>query len=516
MSYTLPQLITRAAATHPDKPAFRCLGKQVTYRELERQMHQIAGVLKGVGVKKGDRVGIFMARSLETAAAIYGIMAAGAIYVPLNPGQPVSRTYFLLKDCGIEVLLTNDGQKRNLPAVITAESGVKTVLGTTTDLPCQTMSWTEIYAQDDNPPAVNILESDPAYLLCTSGSTGVPKGILHTHRSGLAYAELSVADYNLCENDVLGNHAPIYFDISTLGYFAGPMARATTIIASEAHVKMPASLAQLLEKEQITVWYSVPLALMQMQQSGKLSALDLKKLRWVIFAGEVYPMKHLRRLVNELPQAKFSNAYGPTETNVCTIYNFSELPENMTSLPVGKVRGNTEILLLQDGKPAESGELLVRSPTLMQGYRNRPDLNEKAFYKRPTAAGGTEIFYRTGDLMRRDADGNLLFLGRKDRQVKVRGFRVELDEITETLLRHPQVTAAAVYTRTTADENTEIAATVTTSDPENLTEADLILYLKKELPPYAVPANIRFVKEMPRTATGKIDLKALQNRMQTA
>jgi len=262
-AYTLPSLIEQSAKKYPNKLAFKCLKNSITYADLEQQMHQIANLLIDLGVKKGDRVGILMARSSETAAAMYGIMAAGAVYVPINPSQPVTRIHFLIKDCGIQHLLTNKGQKRNIANVATKESGLKTVIGTEIGLPINTISWKKVAEQPAIRPNISILEQDTAYILYTSGSTGKPKGIMHNHYSGMAYAKLCAEVYSLTENDVLGNHAPIYFDISTLGFFATPLVGATTIIASEAHVKMPASLAKLIEEEKITVWYSVPLALQE-------------------------------------------------------------------------------------------------------------------------------------------------------------------------------------------------------------------------------------------------------------
>lgn len=488
------------------------MGKAITYAELERKMHQIAHTLIELGVQKGDRVGIYMARSLETAAAMYGIMAAGAIYVPINPFQPVARTHFLLKDCGIKHLITNQLQKRSLPKVVSENTGLETIVGIDIELAIPTISWEKITNKPTSKPNISILEKDPAYILYTSGSTGTPKGIMHTHYSGLSYAKLSAEAYNLTDKDVLGNHAPIYFDISTFAYFCAPLVGATTIISSEAHIKMPASLSQLIEKEQVTVWYSVPLALIQMLQRGALDQRDMSALRWVLFAGEIFPTKHLRKLMQTWTNACFSNAYGPTETNVCTYYNLPNIPQNNAPISIGKAWGNTEILIKNNAEaPAVTsgtGELLIRSATLMVGYWNRPDLNEEAFYKRKNAFGEEEIFYKTGDLVKVEADGNLTFLGRKDRQVKTRGFRVELDEITTYLLQHEAVEEAAVYTVVDEEGHTLIEAAILTK--KRTEEKEITQYLNEKLPWYALPQRVFIRAELPRTATGKIDLKQLK------
>lgn len=512
-TYTLPHLIERAAEQFPNKTAFRFLNNSLTYSELNVQVNQLANQLLELGIKKGDRVGIFMARSLETAVAMYGIMRAGAVSVPINPFQPATRTLFLLKDCGIEILVTNGAQKRNLPQFIDENTALKTVIGIDLKLPIPTISWETIFQQSTTAPKVTILEKDRAYMLYTSGSTGTPKGIMHTHYSGLAYAKLCVEAYDLTEKDILGNHAPIYFDISTLGYFAAPMVGATTIIASEAHVKMPASLSQLIEKEQISVWYSVPLALVQMLQRGALENRNMSHLRWVIFAGELFPTKHLKALMEIWNHARFSNAYGPTETNVCTYFNVPRKLESDAPISIGKPWGNTEMLILNEaGMPVnkgEVGELLIRSATLMEGYWGRPDLNRKTFFPIQKEGDLQVVFYKTGDLVKEESDGNLTFLGRKDRQVKTRGFRVELDEISTFLLQHEAVEEAAVYTVTNEAQEVLIEAAVILKKETTHAEKELLLHLKKCLPPYALPHQIHLVKELPRTATGKINLKQL-------
>ncbi|MFK7936436.1 MAG: amino acid adenylation domain-containing protein [Saprospiraceae bacterium] len=512
--HNLPQSIQQAAQRFPAKVAFRCLREEVSYGELAQQVQQLASVLRQSGVKKGDCVGIFMARSLETAVAMYGIMAAGAIYVPINPQQPNERINFILAECQIKILLTNAGQRRRLRPLFKIQNSLTLVIGSPIELPVATLTWAEVYTQEIDSIDIPILEDDPAYILYTSGSTGTPKGILHTHRSGLAYAKLAIETYDLTEKDVIGNHAPIYFDISTLGYFAASLVGASTIIASEAHVKMPVSLAELLEKENITVWYSVPLALRQMLERGKLAERKLPALRLVIFAGELFPTKHLRATMQTLPQATFCNAYGPTETNVCTNFFLHSPPKYDRPISIGQTWNNTEILILNDEDEvvnnSEKGELLVRSSTLMQGYWNRPDLNEKVFLFKKMNDSCVAKFYRTGDLVSLQADGNLTFYGRKDRQIKTRGYRVELDEITNTLLQHEAIAEAAVYTILDAEGENSLAASVLLKKGTTLEQQEIMQFLKQKLLWYAVPQQVRIVEQLPRTATGKIDLKQLQ------
>ena len=170
-------------------------------------------------------------------------------------------------------------------------------------------------------PKTQPIEQDLAYILYTSGSTGDPKGIMHTHRSALAFARWAADEYGLRPADRLSNHAPLHFDLSTFDLFAGALAGATTVIIPEAVTRFPASVSKLMQDERISVWYSVPFALTQMLLRGNIGARDLTDLRWLLFAGEVFPTKYLRQLMAALPHVRFSNLYGPTETNVCTYYH---------------------------------------------------------------------------------------------------------------------------------------------------------------------------------------------------
>jgi acyl-coenzyme A synthetase/AMP-(fatty) acid ligase len=281
--------------------------------------------------------------------------------------------------------------------------------------------------------------------------------------------------------------------------------------------RLPASLAALISEEKLTVWYSVPFALMQLLQRGGLESRDLSALRCVLFAGEPFPPKHLHQLMRVLPRASFFNLYGPTETNVCTFYEVSAVQGNEERpLPIGQACANTELLVVdaedEPVAPDEIGELLVRSPTTMPGYWDRPEQTSRAFLRQSARPPFEEVFYRTGDLVQREADGNYQFLGRKDRQVKVRGFRIELDEIEVALLSHAAVEEAAVYLRPDAEETISIETAVVARTGTAPTSLELSRYLSERLPSYAIPNPILIVDQLPRTSTGKIDRRTLRER----
>ncbi|MBL4709769.1 MAG: amino acid adenylation domain-containing protein [Flavobacteriales bacterium] len=517
MNYLLTHSITESAKRFPERQAFVFMNRSLSYKELEQQSNQLANLLIDLGVKKGDRVGIYMNRSLESSIAVYGIMKAGAAYVPLDPDAPIKRTQFLIEDCEIEVLITNSIKKRQVKEIIDAKTQLKSCIGFKDGLTINTIPWEEVLQQSEETPSISILGNDLAYIMYTSGSTGLPKGIMHSHNSGLAYAKLSADLYELTEEDRIGNHAPLHFDISTFGYFTGPFVGATTVIIPDPHTKMPASLAQLIEKEQLSIWYSVPLALVQLLQSKSIEKADMSALRWVLYGGEVFPTKHLNALMQIWPSCQFSNVYGPAEVNQCTYYTVQEPPKEDEMIPLGKVWGNTEKLILNqdDGlaKRGEVGELLIRSATMMKGYWNQSELTKKSLYTLRINSTYKKVFYRTGDLVKLDENNDLLFLGRKDRQIKIRGYRVELDEVVGVLSINTAVHEAAVFA-ITKEGTVHIAAVIILKEEGLITVEELRDHLNQNLPKYAVPETILIGKQLPRTSNGKINHLELEKTLE--
>ncbi len=521
MIYLLPHAIDHSAERFPDKEAFRFYGQSLTYSQLVRRANALAHILQEQGVKRRDRVGIYLNKSLESAVAIYGIMKAGAAYVPLDPLAPVSRLAFVLQDCQIRHLISEDSKRTNLRALVEDDVALDSVVGLSDqdNLPFRGIAWADVEALPGEwPPQVTMMEHDLAYIMYTSGSTGTPKGLMHTHYSGLSYAQMSISTYDVHQQDRLSNHSPLHFDMSTFDYFSGPMAGATTVIIPEEYTKLPASLSKLMETEQLTIWYSVPFALIQLLLHGVLEARDLSPLRWVLFGGEPFPPKHLRALMAQWPQARFSNVYGPAEVNQCTFYHVPPIPEDSDEqIPIGEMCDNAEGLVVdandQVVSPGQVGELLVRAPTMMRGYWGRPELNEKVFYRRFVFPDYEEVFLRTGDLVRLRQDGkNYDFLGRKDRQIKTRGYRVELDEIESALLSHEGVEEAAAFAVPDSEGSQQIEAAVILKSETAHTSVDLTKHISGLLPWYAVPAKINVMQSFPRTTSGKIDRRCLQQQ----
>jgi amino acid adenylation domain-containing protein len=516
VSYLIPQLIDYQVERQPDRPAIHFLDQQLSYAQLMHASNRLGNCLVEYGVGRGDRVGIYMNKCLELAVALYGIMKAGAAYVPLDPLAPAERIAEIVEDCDIRVIVSADDRKTRLLQLADLLEAPLVVLGATPadDFPLAAESWERILQHYSVAlPPVNILESDLAYIIYTSGSTGRPKGIMHTHHSGLSFARWAAREYALVPPDRLSNHAPLHFDLSIFDFFAAAVAGASTAMVPEEYTKFPASYSQFLADFKISVLFTVPFALVQLLLRGALEERDLGSLRWVIYGGEPFPLKYLRQLMDVLPWAGFDNMYGPAEVNGCSHHRITGVAEGDTAIPIGRICQIAEALVVDEHlhpvAAGESGELLVRTPTMMQGYWGRPDLNDKAFYYRQVHGDYQHRFYRTGDLVQMDPDGVLWFLGRKDRQVKVRGYRIELDEIEAVLVAHGDVEQAAVYPVRDGDESTEIQGAVTLKPERETTAGELISYLKNRLAPYAVPTRLSLLGEFPRTSTGKIDRRSL-------
>ncbi len=519
MTNNLAQILEHSAAFFPEKDAFNCLDDSLSYSDLNIKANQLAQHLILKGLRKGDRVGIYMNRCLDTAIAVYGILKAGGAFVAINTFMPLSRTMTIMKDCGIEHLITTPKQSRKIDGISKAAPFLKTIIGVSIEQESKAISWDAIFSISlDRYSQPVLLEQDLASILYTSGSTGVPKGIMHTHASLVSLAKLEVKLHDASDKDIIGNFAPLHFDQSLFGLFAGPLVGAKTVIFPDSHVRLPASLAKLVAKEKITLWFSVPLILTQMLLHGKIENYNFSALRCVRFGGEVFPVKQLRELMQKWPHAKFINSYGPSELARCTYYIIEEPPKTNDPIPIGTVWGNTEYLILDEKdkkvKKGEAGELVVRTATLMAGYWNNPELTEASLYRLPITSGFEYVFYRTGDLFYENENNELMFLGRIDRQIKLRGYRIELDEIESVLLKNESIEEAAVLV-IEKNGHKEIEGMVRPVNGCELSPKDLMRFCKNMLPAYSVPEKITVMQDFPRTGTGKIDRPKIKEMLET-
>ena len=516
MTFLIHHYLDTTAERHPQRPAARFLDESLDYAGLAGRSNQLAHTLVSQGVRRHDRVGIYMDKSIDTPVAMYGIMKTGAAYVPLDPAAPPERVAGLIRDCGIRHLVSAPSKLRGLRALGRTDCKLDCVIGVPQqeELRFPGIAWHEIGAAPaGRPPLQRINESDLAYIIYTSGSTGQPKGIMHTHHSCLSFARWAVAEYRLHAGDRLSNHAPLHFDLSIFDYFAAIVAGAATVIIPEEYTKLPASYSKLLEEQAVSVLFTVPFALIQMLLRGSLEERDLGALRWAIFGGEPFPPVYLRDLMAKLAHVRFDNMYGPAEVNGCTHFTVGDV--DGAAIPIGPVADIAEALVVDEtDTPVAAGtvgELLVRTPTMMRGYWNQNDLTDRVFLQRANRTGHEERFFRTGDLVQELEDGVLRFVGRKDRQVKVRGYRIELDEIELALTSIDEVEEAAVYVVDDSEGSHELHAQVTLQGVAGAEPAGIAKQLKNRLPWYAVPASVSIAAEFPRTRTGKIDKRSIRD-----
>ena len=508
--------VTHYAQRTPEHAALSINGNDLTYAELDAASNRLANALIANGLKPGQRVGIFTHKSLELGVAIYGALKAGGIFVPLDPFMPLERLQFVLGDCGIEHIISANAMSRSL-AGLSGRSSVR-IYGVSLDIGLQTLSWDAVAEHADTLPDVWIIDQDLAYIMYTSGSTGQPKGMMHTHLGSISYARWGARHVKLTASDRVASHAPLHFDLSIFDFFSTVQAGATVVLVPEPVTKLAASWTEYIEKQQISVVFTVPFTLIQMLELGVMEERNLSSLRWVLFGGEPFPPKHLRALMERLPNARFTNVYGPAEAPSCTCYDLPPYPEPFDEpVPIGTVSANsTDLIIDNDGNACaegEEGELCIRSSTLTRGYWNRPDLNETVYLYRDSHGAFPDVYFRTGDWVVRHADGMLRFLGRKDRMVKTRGHRVELDEVEAALATHADVSEGAVFAIPDDQGSKSILAAAMLRGELKSEPGDLLQHLRSKLPAYALPKEIFIVDEFPRTSSGKIDRTEIINQL---
>ena len=512
--FQLWQLAAHRARVAPDDVAIVGPDETLTYGELEALSNRLGHYLAARGVGPGRRVGILLTKGALGPAVMHGVMKAGAAYVPIDPRAPMSRAAFIVGDCALDLVVT---QRRFWTKLVTEEAmaGIPVLLtdADTADEPGVDGWATVTDAGEDWEPPRTGTENAPAYILYTSGSTGRPKGVVISHRNALAFVDWAGDAFRIGPSDRASNHAPHHFDLSVLDLYATFKGGGQVHVVPDRLAPFPTALAEWIERSGITVWYSVPSALIRLLKQGGLDRFDYTHLRTVLFAGEEFPVKYLKDVMAAFPQASFHNLYGPTETNVITWQPVPRPLPDWDAVPLGKACANTDVFpVKEDGElagPGEEGELWSVGPTTTLGYWNRPEETDRALVPDPRVRGHRSVAYRTGDLVRVEEDGVLRFIGRRDHMVKVRGYRVELGEVERALLRNSSVTDAIVVTEPDTDFGNRLAAFVVMAAGETVSEEDLKTHCLGILPRYAVPVGWTFLEDLPRTSTGKADRVAL-------
>lgn len=497
----LRDLVIESARRAPAALAVRSSTGNASYRELDDLANQFAHAFASIGVKRGDRVGIWLEKSIFALAAMQGVLRLSAVYVPLDPQSPPARIGTIVRDCEMRLLVTTAERKASLVSRELSDLSYMIFNGEGADLrwPARGEYSSEPF---ESPP---VGEDEMVYILYTSGSTGVPKGVCLSNRNALAFVRWAAEALNVNPRDRLANHAPFHFDISVFDIYAAFLRGAAVCLIPDGLSFVPAQLVRFVIEEQITVWYSVPSALiLMMREGGFLDCARRTALRAVLFAGEPFPINDLRQLYRAYPRARFLNLYGPTETNVCTFYEVEQIDDRaIKPVPIGRACSGDRVWAVTDqgreALPGEEGELLVEGPTVMLGYWGRPALHQ--------------VPYPTGDIVRLLEDGNYLYVGRRDHMVKVHGYRIEIGEVEAILSRHPAILDAAVTVAGSGMEARLIAFLVCKDSIEPAL-LEIKRYCAERLPRYMIVDAIRCLSALPRTRNGKIDRLALTQSLQ--
>lgn len=522
---TMPRIVSEIlcapAKRNRNKTAVEFEDQSISYGELDILSNQIANSLVEGGVKREQRVGIFLNKSIGAVAALIGVMKAGAICVPLDPNGPVERLGFIIEDCQVSALITEANKKRKLDTILPNAKSVALVfvLGDRSlelTIPeISVVSQSQMLQASASPPRREPIDVDLAYILYTSGSTGTPKGVMISHRNIMAFIRWACREFDLEEADRVSSHAPFHFDISLFDLFATLNAGATVCLVPQSVSFIAIDLIDFISKHKISIWQSVPSVLILI--SEKLTGPRFEHLRVIFFAGEVFPPAKLRKLMDQIPTAKYFNVYGATEINDVTCFPVVDLPGD-TPLPIGKACWNAEVFALDEAgnkiiEPGIQGELFARGGTLAVGYWNDPAMTSERFIQNPLNPGYPDIVYRTGDIVELDVDGNYCYIGRRDAQIKIRGYRVNLLEIEEGLRQHPEIDEAAVVDLYDENEDRFLKAFVVPVALGGASLRDIKKYCVTKLPNYMIPDEFSFLTELPTTSTGKVDRQKLKQKV---
>lgn len=475
----LEELVAAAARRDPAALAVHAPDGRLTYGQLDRLAGRYAAALAARGVGAGERVLLWTGKSARAVALMQGCLRRGAVYVPVTESNPPSRVRRIADGCAPALVVADGagaGRAREAgwdgPPVLTLD---ELLAGAPTG---------------NGEPGPGGSADDPAYILYTSGSTGEPKGVCLSHRNALAFVLWASEHLGLGPDDRLSNHAPFNFDLSVFDLYAAFHAGASVFLIPQEMAYAPEQLVRYLREHRLTVWYSVPSALtLMMARGGLFDEPPPPELRVCVFAGEPFPLPLVKELRSQWKTVRMFNWYGPTETNVCTSYEVTEADCARTSeLPIGTMCSGDSMKLVPAGEDG-AYELWVSGPTVMLGYWGREPQRGP---------------YATGDLVRMDEHGNLVYLGRRDQMVKIRGQRIELGEVESVLGAHPAVEEAAAVV-TGSGLRAQLHAVVVPRPGQRPTLLALKQWSAERLPPSMVLDAVHVVPELPRTANGKKD-----------
>jgi amino acid adenylation domain-containing protein len=474
--------------------------ERLSYKELQSASNRLARLLIEQGVQRGERVCLLQPKSPTAIVSMLATLKAGGVYVPVDVSSPAVRVQRILDVAQPRVVLVSQaavklaGELRIEAAVVGPEDGA---------------------GQDDSDMPSTTAPGDAAHILFTSGSTGVPKGVVITHAMVSAFLDWALPYFGHKPGDRISGHPPLHFDLSTFDIY-GTLSSGGELHLVGPRALLPAQLARFIRESELTQWFSVPSTFAYMVKGNAIEDGDFPTLERVVWCGEVLPPAVLAHWMARVKQPSYTNLYGPTEATIASSYHTVKEPPRDTSvpIPIGTPCGGEDILVLDEQlQPApteETGELCIAGAGLSPGYWRDEQKTEAAFVTAPTT--GTRV-YRTGDLGRRDEQGTLHYAGRVDSQIKSRGYRIELGEIETALSALEGVgECAVVAVPSDGFEGTLICCAWSSKPQAELDPPKLRKALSEALPSYMLPAKWLHLPELPRNVAGKIDRRGLKER----
>jgi amino acid adenylation domain-containing protein len=526
MNRLLQSWVTQQAETRPNATAIVMGTETMTYGQLESSSNQLAHLLRQSGCKKGDRVCILMPKSPAAIVSMIGILKAGCMHVPIDSATPAARIRHIFDSCENRWIL---GASRVTPLLdeLLADDALRarSSVGWLDSLAPSGTNFTAAFTRADleaapegAAPQQGTAE-DGSHILFTSGSTGVPKGVVITHSNVAAFVAWALKHYGIDHTDRFSGHTPFHFDLSTFDIFGTITAGAQLHLVPTETALLPPKLAEFVRDSELTQWFSVPSVLNYLAKFNAVRENDFPSLRRVLWCGEVLPTPALIYWMERLPKVRFSNLYGPTEATIASsYYDVTVRPADPKAvIPIGKPCEGEQLLVLDEKLqpvPArEIGDLYISGAGLSPGYWRDPQKTAAAFLSDPHNGAPSGRLYRTGDLAWRDEDGLVFFVGRADTQIKVRGYRIELGEIETALNSMGKLQECAVVAIPTDNfGGWMICCAYVVRPDDDVSLGDLRDHLKKLVPNYMFPARWMPFDALPKNANGKVDRPLLKER----
>lgn len=499
MKKNVLEYLEKAAEQFPNKLSFADTNKQYTYGELLSVSKRIGSYVAGLNIKR-KAVMVYMDKCADNLAAFFGSVYGGAFYVPIDSKMPVDRINKIADTLNPGLIIFDKKAEKNVNLIVAG---------------CTRVSFDSLIENevDDSELDVirkNMIDTDPLYVLFTSGSTGNPKGVVVCHRSVIDYAEWLKETFDFDEYTIFGNQTPFYFSMSVLDIYATIASAATLWIIPKMNFSFPIRLLEFMNEKEINTIYWVPSALSIVANIGALEEIEVPFLKKILFAGEVMPTKQLNMWRKYVPSALYANLFGPTEiTDIGVYYIVDREFADDEAIPIGQACDNVGLLVVDDeGKEITTqnkpGELLIRGSFLAHGYFNNLEKTAEAFIQNPTHSEYPELVYKTGDVVYYNERNELVYKCRKDFQIKHMGNRIELGEIETAFSAENGVDfCCCVYN---GAKDSIIGIYVGNAESNQLAQN-----LKNKLPTYMLPNEYVHLSKMPMNANGKIDRAKLNS-----